>query len=88
MAVTDAAHKNHEELFPNYKSQLKDTDPELIEIFDNFAFDKVVAQTKLDSKTRLMLILAAIIGSQAHLRGGACRHTRRGGNRCCPVDGA
>jgi 4-carboxymuconolactone decarboxylase len=65
MAITDAAHKNHEELFPNHKSQLKASDPELIEIFDNFAFDDVIAQSKLDTKTRLILILAAIIGSQA-----------------------
>jgi len=41
MQITEAAHKNHEELFPNYKSQLKISDPELIEIFDNFAFDDV-----------------------------------------------
>jgi 4-carboxymuconolactone decarboxylase len=65
MAITDSAHKNHEELFPNHKSQLKASDPELIEIFDNFAFDEVIAQSKLDTKTRLTLILAAVIGSQA-----------------------
>jgi len=65
MAITDAAHKNHEELFPKHKSELGASDPELIEIFDNFAFDEVIAQSKLDTKTRLSLILAAIIGSQA-----------------------
>jgi 4-carboxymuconolactone decarboxylase len=41
------------------------TDPELIETFDNFAFDEVIAESKLDTKTRLTLILAALIGSQA-----------------------
>ena len=41
MGITEAARKNHEELFPNHKSQLKASDPELIEIFDNFAFDEV-----------------------------------------------
>jgi 4-carboxymuconolactone decarboxylase len=35
--ISEAAHKNHEELFPNHQSTLKATDPELIEIFDNFA---------------------------------------------------
>jgi 4-carboxymuconolactone decarboxylase len=65
MAITDAAHKNHEELFPNHQSQLAVSDPELIDVFDNFAFGEVIAQSKLDSKTRVMLILAAIIGSQA-----------------------
>jgi 4-carboxymuconolactone decarboxylase len=63
--ISEAAHKNHEELFPNYKTTLKVTDPELIEVFDNFAFDEVLAQGKLDTKTRVMLILASIIGSQA-----------------------
>ena len=63
--ITEAAHKNHNELFPGHVSTLAVTDPELIEIFDNFAFDEVVAQSKLDTKTRLTLVLAAVIGSQA-----------------------
>lgn len=63
--ISEAAHNNHEELFPNHKSTLKVTDPELIEVFDNFAFDEVIALSKLDTKTRIMLILASIIGSQA-----------------------
>ncbi|MEH2158970.1 carboxymuconolactone decarboxylase family protein [Nostoc sp.] len=65
LRISEAAHKNHEELFPNHKSTLKVTDPELIEVFDNFAFDEVIAESKLDTKTRVMLILASIIGSQA-----------------------
>jgi 4-carboxymuconolactone decarboxylase len=56
--VSEAAHRNHEELFPNHKSTLKVTDPELIEVFDNFAFDEVLAHSKLDTKTRVILILA------------------------------
>ena len=63
--ISEAAHRNHEELFPNYKSTLKVTDPELIEVFDNFAFDEVIAQSKLDTRTRVMLILASMIGSYA-----------------------
>src|SRR5271166_1590889 len=65
MAITEAARKNHEDLFLNHESQLAVSDPELIEVFDNFAFDEVIAQGKLDARTRVMLILAAIIGSQA-----------------------
>jgi len=38
MSKNDTAHTNHEELFPNYASTLKVTDPEFIEFFDNFAF--------------------------------------------------
>jgi 4-carboxymuconolactone decarboxylase len=63
MPPSDRAQKNHEELFPNHKSTLTATDPELIEVFDTFAFDEVIAQSKLDTKTRVMLILAAIIGA-------------------------
>ena len=65
MAPTDRARENHEVLFPNHVSTLATTDPELIEIFDNFAFDEVLQGSTLDSRTRLMVQLAAIIASQA-----------------------
>jgi len=38
---------------------------EFIELFDNWAFDEVIRQSKLDTKTRVMLILASTIASQA-----------------------
>lgn len=41
------------------------TDPELIEIFDNFAFDEVLGHGDLDARTRLMVQLASMIASQA-----------------------
>jgi 4-carboxymuconolactone decarboxylase len=63
--ISEAAQRNHEELFPNHRSTLKVTDPELIEVFDNFAFDEVIAHSKLDTKTRVILILGSIIGSHA-----------------------
>jgi 4-carboxymuconolactone decarboxylase len=65
MNLTKAAIRNHEELFPNYKSTLQETDPELIEIFDNFAFDEVISSGGLDIRTRVMMILASTIASQA-----------------------
>ena len=40
--TSEAADNNHEELFPNHKSTLKVTDPELIKVVDNFAFDEVL----------------------------------------------
>ena len=46
------------------KSTLKVTDPELIEVFDNFAFDEVISYGNLDTKTRLMVILGSLIASQ------------------------
>ncbi len=65
MNLTKSAIKNHEELFPGHVSTLKDTDPELIEVFDNFAFDEVISYGNLDTRTRLMMILASAIASQA-----------------------
>lgn len=65
MNISETAIKNHEILFPNYKSTLMETDPELIEIFDNFAFDEVLEYGDLDTKTRLMAILASTIACQA-----------------------
>ncbi len=62
MAITQTAQKNHDELFPGHVSTLKVTDPELIEVFDNFAFDEVLQHTGLDTRTRLMVQLAALIG--------------------------
>ena len=65
MSITDTARRNHEKLFPNHVSTLKITDPEFIEVFDNFAFDEVLSYGNLDDRTRLMVILAALIASQA-----------------------
>jgi 4-carboxymuconolactone decarboxylase len=65
MNINETALKNHEELFPNRKSKLMETDPELIEVFDNFAFDEVLGYGNLDTRTRLMVILASMIACQA-----------------------
>lgn len=64
MHISETAKQNHEELFPNHVSTLKITDPELIEVFDNFAFDEVLSYGNLDTKTRLMAILGSLIASQ------------------------
>jgi 4-carboxymuconolactone decarboxylase len=65
MPLTDAARKNHDALFPGHVSTLAVTDPELIEIFDNFAFDEILVDSTLDLSLRLMTQLAAIIACQA-----------------------
>jgi 4-carboxymuconolactone decarboxylase len=65
MAISDTARHNHDELFPGYVSSLEVTDPELAETFDNFAFDAVLRHATLDTRTRLMVQLAALIGGQA-----------------------
>ena len=65
MAPNEQARKNHDELFPGDVSTLAVTDPELIETFDNFAFDEVLRHDNLDARTRLMVQLASMIASQA-----------------------
>ena len=79
MAISETAQKNHEELFPNHKSTLKVTDPELIEVFDNFAFDEVLSYGNLDTRTRLMVILASLIAQPdiRRIQGHARRRTER-----------
>lgn len=60
MAPDEHARKQHDELFPGHTSTLAVTDPELIEYFDNFAFDEVLRYGTLDTRTRLMVQLAAL----------------------------
>jgi 4-carboxymuconolactone decarboxylase len=63
--LTGAAVRNHEELWPDYKSKARQTDPELIQVFDNFAFDEVISYGSIDTKTRVMVILGSTIAVQA-----------------------
>ncbi|HXP62221.1 MAG TPA: carboxymuconolactone decarboxylase family protein, partial [Dongiaceae bacterium] len=65
ICLTENAVKNHEELSPNHESKLQRTDPEFIELFDNWAFDEVIRQSKMDTRTRVLMILASTIASQA-----------------------
>jgi 4-carboxymuconolactone decarboxylase len=65
VAISERAQQVHDELFPGHVSTLSATDPELIEYFDNFAFDEVLRHGNLDTRTRLMVQLASMIASQA-----------------------
>ena len=76
---TDTARRNHDELFPGHVSTLAQTDPELIEYFDNFAFDEVLRHGDLATRTRLMVQLAAMIACQALRR--VPGHARRRADR-------
>ena len=62
--ATEEPQKNHDEPFPGDVSTPAVTDPELIEIFDNFAFDEVLDHGSLDARTRLIVQFASIIASQ------------------------
>ena len=64
MAPNERARQNHDALFPNHVSTLATTDPELIDVFDNFAFDEMLQGSTLDVRTRLMVQLAATIAAQ------------------------
>ena len=64
MKLTDAAKAYAEKLFGGSALELAETDPEFIERFCNFALDEVVNQDDLDDRTRMMAILAALLGCQ------------------------
>lgn len=64
MSITEASKAYHEKMFPGYHSKFQETDPEFIERFDNFAFDEVVNSDDLDDRTRMMAILATLVGCQ------------------------
>ena len=64
MELSEKAKAYHEKMFPGYHSSFLETDPEFIERFDNFAFDEVVNNDDLDGRTRMMAILATLIGCQ------------------------
>jgi 4-carboxymuconolactone decarboxylase len=61
MSISSAARAYHDELFPGHVSTLAVTDPEFVEVFDNFAFDEVVAHGVLDTRQRMQVVLAALI---------------------------
>ncbi|CAD5901051.1 carboxymuconolactone decarboxylase family protein [Carnobacterium maltaromaticum] len=65
MAISKTAQKNHDELFPNHQSVLAETDPEFIELFDNFTFDEVLQYSTIDVKLRMKLTLASLIAMQS-----------------------
>ena len=64
MNITENARTYHEKLFSRRSSPLSETDPEFAERFDNFAFDEVVNSDDLDDRTRMMVILATLLGCQ------------------------
>ena len=68
MTLTKTAQSTTTKLFGDIaKSELARTDPEFVELYANFAFDEVFAQSgKLGIQTRLKLILGALIATQGH----------------------
>lgn len=64
MKLTQIAQQNYSKLFGDpTNSAFAQSDPEFLEIYANFAFDEVFAESgKLDLPTRLKLILGACVG--------------------------
>ncbi|HEX6526016.1 MAG TPA: carboxymuconolactone decarboxylase family protein [Streptosporangiaceae bacterium] len=86
MAISAAAKVNRDQLFGDRVSTLVQSDPELIEYFDNFAFGEVYTNAArldetLDLHTRLMVQLAAILagGGLAEFRVVAAAAVANGG---------
>ena len=84
MAISETARRNHDLLFPGHVSTLAVTDPELIEYFDNFAFDEVLQAAPLDTHLRLITQLGALIavGALGEYRVDARRRAQRRGHPC------
>lgn len=64
MAITEFAKKYNEKMFLGYEPKFLETDPEFIELFNNFAFDQVINSDDLEDRIRMMAILATLIGCQ------------------------
>ncbi|MCC8170982.1 MAG: carboxymuconolactone decarboxylase family protein [Parabacteroides sp.] len=63
--LTDAARRNLDAWFPGYVSTARQTDPELVEVFGNFAFDEVLQYGDLDRKTRMLVTMSSCIALHA-----------------------
>ena len=65
MASIVATATNQGHVTPGPIATPQETDPELVEHFDNFALNEVIAHDESDIRTRLMVQLAALIACQA-----------------------
>lgn len=56
---------NNLELISNYDSSLKENDPELADILDNFLAEQIIKESVLTDRERLMVTLACLISNQS-----------------------
>lgn len=70
MAISDGAKREVAALLSGNSSDLDRTDPEFVELYQNFAFDEVLRHTSLARADRLTVQLGAIIavGGQTEFR--------------------
>ena len=65
MSISQFAQDFHDQMFPEQESKLAKSDPEFIELFDNFAFDGAINQTNLELKKRFIAFLSLLLGSHS-----------------------
>lgn len=65
MQLTETAMQNYQLLFANHSSRLDETDPEFLQLYANFTFGEALTHGQLEMKTRLMVILAALVARHA-----------------------
>ncbi|MGI6032211.1 MAG: carboxymuconolactone decarboxylase family protein [Coriobacteriales bacterium] len=64
MELTDNARAYRKKFFGEGDAPLATSDPDLVERWENFAFDEVAGRDDIDDRTRFMCILAALMGCQ------------------------
>lgn len=64
-SISETARWNHEKLWPGYRSRFTETSPELMVVFDNFAFDEVLRENKMETKAEIKVNMASTVGSQS-----------------------
>lgn len=64
MELRDNAKKYYEKMFLDRELHFGETDPEFTERFGNFTFGEVMDTIDLDDRTRMIAILAVLIGCQ------------------------
>lgn len=65
MQLTDKAKENREKVLAYHESDLNETDPEFMEIFNNFLFDEVQQNTQLPERSQILITMATLITSQS-----------------------
>jgi 4-carboxymuconolactone decarboxylase len=70
MPSTEAARREHDQLFPDHTSTLPQTDPEFVAYFYDFAFDETLRTVSISRHDRLLVQLGATIavGAQTEFR--------------------
>ncbi|MCC8094120.1 MAG: carboxymuconolactone decarboxylase family protein [Tannerellaceae bacterium] len=63
--LTDNARQTYRTLWPEGQNELAVTDPDLAEVFGNFAYEEAFNHSNMDIQTKVLMIMASTIGSNA-----------------------